>query len=78
MGKEKGKLAAYAIKRVAVGAHLLTPWFFEPAKSPDDRADSLPGLQFEVFPSANTKYSFLRLSGEGRALWANNSEGSAQ
>ena len=27
------------MKRVAAGAHLLTPWLFEPAKRPDDRAD---------------------------------------
>ena len=38
--KEKeGKLGAYAMKRVAAGAHLPTPRFFEPAKRPDDRAD---------------------------------------
>ena len=37
--KEKGKLGANAIKRVAGGAHLPTPWLFEPAKRPDDRAD---------------------------------------
>ena len=27
------------MKRVAAGAHLPTPWLFEPAKLPDDRAD---------------------------------------
>ena len=36
---EKGKLGAYAMKRVAAGAHLPTPWVLEPAKRPDDRAD---------------------------------------
>ena len=36
---KKGKLGAYAIKRVAAGAHLPTPWLFEPAKRPDDTAD---------------------------------------
>ena len=36
---EKGKLGANAMKRVAAGAHLPTPWLFEPAKRPDDRAD---------------------------------------
>ena len=36
---EKGKLGAYAMKRVATGAHLTTPWLFGPAKRPDDRAD---------------------------------------
>ena len=35
----KGKLGANAMKRVAAGAHLPTPWIFEPAKPPDDRAD---------------------------------------
>ena len=29
-------------------------------------------------PSGNTGYSFLHLSGVGRALWANSGEGSAQ
>ena len=37
--KKEGKLGAYAIKRVAAGAHLPTPWLFEPAKRPDDRAN---------------------------------------
>ena len=27
------------MKHVAAGAHLPTPWLFEPAKRPDDRAD---------------------------------------
>ena len=27
------------MKRVVAGAHLTTPWLFEPAKRPDDRAD---------------------------------------
>ena len=27
------------MKRVASGAHLSTPWLFEPAERPDDRAD---------------------------------------
>ena len=29
---------AYAMKRVAAGALLPTPWIFEPTKRPDDRA----------------------------------------
>ena len=33
----KGKLGAYAMKRVTAGAHLPRPWLFEPAKLPDDR-----------------------------------------
>ena len=36
---KKGKLGTYAMKRVTAGAHLPTPWLFEPAKRPDDRAD---------------------------------------
>ena len=32
-------LGAHAMERVAAGAHLPTPWLFEPAKRPDDRAD---------------------------------------
>ena len=27
------------MKRVAAGAHIPTPWLFEPAKRPDDTAD---------------------------------------
>ena len=33
------KLGANAMKHVVAGAHLQTPWRFEPAKRPDDRAD---------------------------------------
>ena len=42
---KKGKLEAYAMKRVAAGAHLPTPWVFEPAKHPDDRADYCLGTR---------------------------------
>ena len=37
--RKKGKLGAYAMKRVAAGIHLSTSWLFEPAKRQDDRAD---------------------------------------
>ena len=37
--EKKGILWVYAMKRVAVGAHFLTPWVFEPVKRLDDRAD---------------------------------------
>ena len=37
--RKKGKMEAYAMKCVAAGAHLPTPWLFEPAKRPDDRTD---------------------------------------
>ena len=36
---KEGKLGAYAMKRVAAGAHVPAPWLFEPAKRPDDGAD---------------------------------------
>ena len=35
----KEKLGAYVMKRVAAGAHLPTPWLFEPAERPDDKTD---------------------------------------
>ena len=34
------------MKRVAAGAHLPSPWLFEPAKRPDDRTDYFPGCSF--------------------------------
>ena len=37
--KKKGKLRANDMKHVATGAHLPTPWLFEPAKRPNDRTD---------------------------------------
>ena len=37
--KRKGKLGAYAMRRVAAGADLPTPWLFELAKRPGDRAN---------------------------------------
>ena len=44
--KGKGKMGAYAIKRVAAGAYLPTSWLFEPAKRPDDRADYCGDCRF--------------------------------
>ena len=44
--KKKGKLEAYAMKRVTAGAHLSTPWLFEPARRPDDRSDYYMGCSF--------------------------------
>ena len=43
---EWGQLGTNAMKRVAAGAYLLTPWLFEPAKRPDDRADYCPDCSF--------------------------------
>ena len=37
---------SYAMKRVAAGAHLPTPWHFEPAEREDDRADYCLGRSF--------------------------------
>ena len=36
-----GRTGAYAMKRVAAGAHRPTLWLFEPTKRSDDRADCL-------------------------------------
>ena len=36
------------MKRVAAGAHLPTPWLFEPAKRPDDRADNFLDCNLSV------------------------------
>ena len=47
------------MKRVAAGAHLPTPWLFEPAERPGDRADYCLGCSF--LPSANIRYALLQL-----------------
>ena len=60
--------------RVAAGANLPTPWLFEAAKLPDERADI--GLQFPyLVPNPGTR--FHQLSGLGRTLRVINHEGSA-
>ena len=66
------------MERVAAGVHLPTPWFFVPAKRPYNRADYCLDCSFLRKASACTMYSFLHLSGVGRAKWANSGEGSAQ
>ena len=43
---KKKKLEAYAMKRVAAGAHIRNPWLFQPAKRPDDRANHRPRCSF--------------------------------
>ena len=48
LGQEKRKSVANAMKRVAAGAHLPTPWLFEPAKRPDDRADYCLDCSFRL------------------------------
>ena len=58
MAYTAGKLEANAMKRGAAGAHLPTPWLFEPAKCPDDRADY---YLVHTGPSIN-QYGALALS----------------
>ena len=67
---------AHAIKRVAAGAHLPTPWLFEPEKRPDNRADYCLDGSF-LLQCKHHVHVFLRLSGVGHALLANSGEGSA-
>ena len=66
-------LGSYAMNRVAANAHLSAPWLFEPAKRPE------PTTAWTAisFASASTTYSFLHLSGMGRARWAISNENSA-
>ena len=67
----KRKVGTKAMKRIAAGADLPTPWLFEPAKRPDDRADYCTTAWIAVSsPSARARYTFLQSSGLGRALWA--------
>ena len=58
LGKEEGKLGAQATKRVAAGAHLPTPWLFEPVKRPDDRAEFCLDCSFLVQASC-TRFSTI-------------------
>ena len=37
--EKEGKLGAFAMKRVAAGVFLLTPWLFKTAERPDDKID---------------------------------------
>ena len=75
--KEKKESWEVRYEAYSRGPPLTTPWLFEPAKSPDDRADYRLDCSF-LLQSKHQKYSFLQLSGLGRALWANSGEGSAQ
>ena len=63
MIEKKEKMGAYARKRVAVGADLWAHRIFEPDKCPDDKS-----YYSDFLPIANTRYSFLQLSGSSRAL----------
>ena len=64
----KGKLGAHAMKRVAAGAHLLTP--FSPLRNAQAIQPTTAWAAVSS-PSGSTGYSFLHLSGVGHALWAN-------
>ena len=65
------------MERVAAGAHLPTPRFFELAKRPDDKADYC--LDCSSLPQCkHLGTRFSNKSGVGRALWANSGDGSAQ
>ena len=69
---EKGNLGSYAMKLVAAGAHIPTPWLFEPAKCPDDRADYCLGEKndskiapiktFEMLSTAESDIILLRFA----------------
>ena len=62
------------MKRVAAGAHHLGFLSLRNAQTiePTTAWTEVSSI------SANTRYSFLHMSGVGRALWANSGEGSAQ
>ena len=70
----KGKVGG--IRYESRSAHLPTSSLSEPGKRSEDRADLC--LDCSFFPSASTRYSFLHLSGLGRALWVNSGDDSAQ
>ena len=53
------EVGAYAIKRVAAGAHLPTLWLFEPAKCPDDKADYY--LDCSFFPQCKHRVHLFTL-----------------
>ena len=70
------KLGAYAMKRVAAGSHLPTPWFLSlPNAQTIEPTSAWPAVSTT---SAIARYSFSRLSGLWRILWANSCEDSAK
>ena len=59
-----GKLEANAMKRVAAGAHLPTPWLLEHWKRPDDRVDyCLVRKKRTVYYYSQTYSSLRTISG---------------
>ena len=64
---KNGSWWANAMKRVAAGAHLPTPWIFEPAKHPDDRADNCLNCSFSMVHNSTTSRTKIRpLSMKGK------------
>ena len=49
------RLGAYDMKRVAAGAHLPTPWLFEPAKHPNDTVNYCPDCSLLLFDICSWK-----------------------
>ena len=65
-GGKKVKLGANAMQRVAAGAHLPTPWLFEPAKRPDERADYC--LDCSFLPQCKDRVLVFTLEWSGARL----------
>ena len=68
----KEKFGAYTMKRVAAGAHLPTPGIRNLRNA--QTIEPTTAWTAVSFPSGSTMYSFLHLSGVGRALWANSGD----
>ena len=68
----KGKLGAYAMKRVAADAHLPIPCLFDPAKCSDDRADYCLGWRIAVRDHVKSFENFLHGNLLCRGGWALN------
>ena len=54
------------MKRVAIGAHLPTPWLFEPAKPQDDRADYCRLLSFFLNRHSTDRLTWTKFVRENR------------
>ena len=65
------------MQRVAASADLPTPQFFW-AMGNAQKTEPTAAWTVVSSPSASTMYSFLHLSGVGRALWANSGPGFEQ
>ena len=66
--KEIRKVGGIRYKRVAAGARLPTPWLIEPAKRPDDRADS--ACLWVVQETVQLVSAIVRMVGTGnQSVW---------